>query len=276
MPAITINENGFVLSGPLVAGEPAAVSVSGLALAEGAALSLTCTARFPDALLASVELTQGDGGAWGGTLDTATKQASLYFLTARADEARAVVLELVDTANRDSLARVSAPMLNSSLLPKPDKAEGTSPLMIPGLPVSVANGGTGATTAAAARASLGAMGDDATATSIKAFPTADSPTIEGWVSAIAGTIPSVISPSTSADSGFAADAKDTGDALAAKQNEISDLETIRSGAAAGATAVQPSAMPASETWTFTVDDGQGGTSTVTKQVAVYAAQGAGA
>jgi hypothetical protein len=67
--------------------------------------------------------------------------------------------------------------------------------------------------------------------------------------------------------------------LAGKQNVISDLATIRSGAAAGATAVQPSAMPASETWTFTVDDGQGGTTTVTKQVAVYAAaqtQGAGA
>ena len=131
MPAITINENGFVLDGPLVAGEPAAVSVSGLSLAEGAAISLTCTARFPDALLASVALTQGDGGAWGGVLDTATKQAALYFLTARADEARAVVLELVDTANRDSLARVSAPMLNSSLLPKPDKAEGASPVYIP-------------------------------------------------------------------------------------------------------------------------------------------------
>ena len=131
MPAITINENGFVLDGPLVAGEPASVSVSGLSLAEGASLSLTCTARFPDALLASVALTQGDGGAWGGVLDTATKQAALYFLTARADEARAVVLELVDTANRDSLARVSAPMLNSSLLPKPDKAEGASPVYIP-------------------------------------------------------------------------------------------------------------------------------------------------
>lgn len=104
-----------------------------------------------------------------------------------------------------------------------------------------------------------------------------------------------------------------------KQDTISDLATIRSGASAGATAVQPSdlatvatsgsyndlankptipaaqvnsdwnaasgvaailnkpPLPASETWTFTVDDGQGGTTTVTKQVAVYAAaQGAGA
>lgn len=136
MPAITINENGFVLDGPLVAGEPASVSVSGLSLAAGASLSLTCTARFPDALLASVELVADEQtpGTWTGVLDTATKQAAFYFLTARADEARAVVLELVDTANRDSIARVSAPMLNSSLLPKPDKAEGASPLMIPGPP----------------------------------------------------------------------------------------------------------------------------------------------
>ena len=34
-----------------------------------------------------------------------------------------------------------------------------------------------------------------------------------------------------------------------------------------------SALPASETWTFEVDDGQGGTTTVTKSVAVYAAGG---
>ena len=34
-----------------------------------------------------------------------------------------------------------------------------------------------------------------------------------------------------------------------------------------------SALPASETWTFEVDDGQGGTTTVTKNVAVYAAGG---
>jgi hypothetical protein len=34
-----------------------------------------------------------------------------------------------------------------------------------------------------------------------------------------------------------------------------------------------SQLPASETWTFEVDDGQGGTTTVTKNVAVYAAGG---
>lgn len=333
MPTITINASGFVLDGPLVAGEPAAVSVSGLSLAEDAALSLTCTARFPDALLASVALTQGDGGAWGGVLDTATKQAAFYFLTARADEARAVMLELVDTANRDSLARVSAPMLNSSLLPKPDKAEGASPLMIPGppgptgpqgpqgpqgepgtsipIPVSIANGGTGANTAAVARANIGAMAS-----------TADGNTIltggEQWGGAPIGVFADVITASVGAkakldtlaarysesgsyeagdvvwytDNIYVCTASTPSPAgafnpsfwivvnvaslLSEKQDAISDLATIRAGAAAGATAVQPSAMPTSETWTFVVDDGQGGTTTVTKQVAVYAAQTQGA
>ena len=134
MNTITVNASGFVLSGPLVAGEPVAVSVSGLSLAEGAALSLTCTARFPDALLASVALDEGAQGAWTGVLDTATKATALYFLTARADEARTVVLELVDTASRDSLFRVSVPCLNSSLLPKPDQAPGASPIVVPGPP----------------------------------------------------------------------------------------------------------------------------------------------
>ena len=50
------------------------------------------------------------------------------------------------------------------------------------------------------------------------------------------------------------------------------LATAAQGALAQ-TAVQPSALPASETWTFEVDDGQGGTTTVTKNVAVYAAGG---
>ena len=43
---------------------------------------------------------------------------------------------------------------------------------------------------------------------------------------------------TLTQSGKAADAKAVGDALAGKQNTISDLETIRSGAAKGATALQ--------------------------------------
>ena len=401
MPAITINESGFVLDGPLVAGEPAAVSVSGLSLAEGAALSLTCTARFPDALIASVELAPSpwvfadgllaaaqaafverpdlatdshleiagaqhstssipeiylvadghtaaeeshsvsfamvsisadnlsalmvDGmpwalavvpvgspvatrtSAWGGVIDTATKQAAIYFLTARADEARAVVLELVDTANRDSLARVSAPMLNSSLLPKPDKAEGASPLMIPGPPGPQGEQGPegpqgeqgergeqgpqGATGATGPQGPQGPKGDPQT-------PSDATPQIDGAGAAGTATTyargdhrhPTDTSRMAATATGkdilaggewenvSITDALDDIDAtLSGKQDAISDLDTIRSGAAAGATAVQPSAMPASETWTFAVDDGQGGTTTVTKQVAVYAAaQGAGA
>lgn len=54
--------------------------------------------------------------------------------------------------------------------------------------------------------------------------------------------------------------------------ETRKLATAAQGALA-VTAVQPSALPASETWTFEVDDGQGGTTTVTKNVAVYVAGG---
>jgi hypothetical protein len=57
---------------------------------------------------------------WTGELDTATKQTALFFATARADERRDAVLELV--AGRESLARLSAPMLNSILCPRPPLA----------------------------------------------------------------------------------------------------------------------------------------------------------
>lgn len=277
MPAITINASGFVLDGPLVAGEPAAVSVSGLSLAEGAALSLTCTARFPDALLASVELVADEqtSGTWTGELDTATKQAAIYFLTARADEARAVVLELVDTANRDSLARVSAPMLNSSLLPKPDKAEGASPLMIPGPPGPQGpegpqgeqgergeQGPQGATGSTGPQGPQGPKGDPQT-------PSDAKPQMDGAGAAGVATTyargdhrhPTCITPGE----------------ISETSGVLSVFAPIQNGAIVTPILLPTeNALPASETWTFTVDDGQGGTTTVTKQVAVYAAQGAGA
>lgn len=309
MPAITINASGFVLDGPLVAGEPASVSVSGLSLAAGASLSLTCTARFPDALLASVELTQGDGGAWGGVLDTATKQAALYFLTARADEARAVVLELVDTANRDSLARVSAPMLNSSLLPKPDKAEGASPLMIPGPPGPQGEQGPegpqgeqgergeqgpqGATGATGPQGPQGPKGDPQTPSD--ATPQMDGTGAAGTATTYARgdhrhpTDTSRLSADGLTNNNGQLEAGDfltsysfswRDKAITAPQNSgaaLTDADIADSASALGAALAakaNASALPASETWTFTVDDGQGGTTTVTKSVAVYTGAGA--
>ena len=60
-----------------------------------------------------------------------------------------------------------------------------------------------------------------------------------WVSFAAGSSIEIVAPSTDpADEGKAADAYVTGIGLAAKQPTISDLDTIRSGAAAGATAYQ--------------------------------------
>lgn len=135
MPTITVNASGFVLDGPLVAGEPAAVSVSGVEFAESPRPCVTIRARFPNALLASADLTfDENAGAWTGTLYTATKQTVLAFLTARADEARPVALELIDAEHSESVARVSVPMLNSSLLPtdNPPDAHGPEYLGVPG------------------------------------------------------------------------------------------------------------------------------------------------
>ena len=207
---ISVTPSAFTLSGPLVAGERVGVSVSGFAFAEGVAPALALSARFPAALLASVQLAPspwgfadglleaaqshfadapwaadsrleavqgtdgsydvwlvGEGyepgdfdhgttiaaatlsadglalvmasgmpfaveivpvgspvatraGEWGGELDTATRATGAFMLTARADERRDAVLELV--AGRESLARLSAPMLNSILCPRPPLA----------------------------------------------------------------------------------------------------------------------------------------------------------
>ena len=102
---IAITSSGIALDGPLVAGEKVAVTVSGLALAAEDNPTLALLARFPDALLASVELAEDaqTPGTWTGELDTATKQTALFFATARADERRDAALELV--AGRVSLAR---------------------------------------------------------------------------------------------------------------------------------------------------------------------------
>lgn len=116
---INITPDGIAIAdGPLVGGERVPVSASGLDLAEDAALALVLRAQSPAATLATAELVRGDeGGTWTGTLDTATRQAAMFFATAAADEARTVVLELLDTATRDSLALLAAPLRNSALLP---------------------------------------------------------------------------------------------------------------------------------------------------------------
>lgn len=120
MTTATINitpEGIAIADGPLVGGERVPVAVSGLDLASGAALALVLRAQSPAAELATAELVRGDGDTWTGTLDTATRQAAVFFATAAADEARTVVLELLDTATRDSLALLAAPLRNSALLP---------------------------------------------------------------------------------------------------------------------------------------------------------------
>ena len=231
---IAITSSGISLDGPLVAGEKVAVTVSGLALAAEDKPTLALLARFPDALLASVELAESEtAGTWTGELDTATKQTALFFATARADERRDAALELV--AGRASLARLTVPMANSALCPKPDGSPFASPVYVPvpGPP------GTGVD------------------------PYDQPPEMDGEASAGAtdeyarGDHRHPTDTSRMAASATGVDIKAGGDVgnvsitaalvgldedLGGKQDTISDLATIRSGAAAGATAVQPGAL----------------------------------
>jgi len=201
---IAITSSGISLDGPLVAGEKVAVSVSGLSLAAEDKPTLALLARFPDALLASVELAESEtAGTWTGELDTATKQTALFFATARADERRDAALELV--AGRTSLARLTVPMANSALCPKPDGSPFASPVYVP-VPGPPGQGGD---------------------------PYDQAPQMDGEASA------------GSADEYARGDHRHPTDTT--RQAAISDLAAIRSGAAAGATAVQPSALSAYRT-----------------------------
>jgi hypothetical protein len=128
---ITVTASGISLDGPLVAGEVVAVSVSGVTFAEDSKPTLCLLGRFPDALLSSVELAEDENtpGTWTGQLDTATKQTAVFFATARADECRDAVLELV--AARQSVARLMVAFRNSALCPSPFHAPDASPVYIP-------------------------------------------------------------------------------------------------------------------------------------------------
>ena len=201
---IAITSSGISLDGPLVAGEKVAVTVSGLALAAEDKPTLALLARFPDALLASVELAESEtAGTWTGELDTATKQTALFFATARADERRDAALELV--AGRVSLARLTVPMANSALCPKPDGSPFASPVYVP-VPGPPGQGGD---------------------------PYDQAPQMDGEASAGVS------------DEYARGDHRHPTDET--RQAVVGDLAAIRSGAAAGATAVQPAALSAYRT-----------------------------
>ena len=268
---ITITPSGISIASPLVAGTQLSVTATDMEVAEGATLFLVVTSRFPDLLIASCPLSETTTeGEYAGTLYTATKQMSLFLVNARADEARSASIELVDTAHGASLARTTVPIYNSSLIPQPCRWPSASPLYVPGPAASVLVGTTttlppgspatvenvGTTSDAVFNFGIpkGEKGDTKT-------PSDTPPQMDG--SAAAGTSdeyargdhrhPTDTSRMPASYTGenislspigptIAHAVNSLNEGLAAKQDTISDLTAIRSGAAAGATAVQPAAL----------------------------------
>lgn len=140
---ITITPSGIAIGSPLVAGTQLSVTATGMEIADGAALFLIVTSRFPDLLVASCPLSETTTeGEYAGTLYTATKEMALFLANARADEARPASIELVDTAHGASIARTTVPIYNSSLIPQPCKWPSASPLYVPGPAATVLVGTT--------------------------------------------------------------------------------------------------------------------------------------
>jgi hypothetical protein len=191
---ITVTASGISLDGPLVAGEVVAVSVSGVTFAEDAKPTLCLLGRFPDALLSSVELTEDENtpGTWTGQLDTATKQTAVFFATARADECRDAVLELV--AARQSVARLMVAFRNSALCPSPFHAPDASPVYVP-VPGPPGQGGDPYDQNPAMDGVASAGVSDKYARGDHTHPTDSSRASAADVTAIQNVIPSTATPS---------------------------------------------------------------------------------
>lgn len=234
---VSITSSGIALDGPLVAGEVVAVSVSGVSFAEDAKPTLCLLGRFPDALLSSVELSEDENtpGTWTGQLDTATKQTAVFFATARADECRDAVLELV--AARQSVARLMVAFRNSALCPSPFHAPDASPVYIP-VPGPPGQGGDPYDQNPAMDGIASAGVSDKYARGDHVHPTDTSRM------AASATGVDIKAGGDVGNISIAAALEQLDEDLGGKQDTISDLATIRSGAAAGATAVQPAALSA--------------------------------
>jgi hypothetical protein len=191
---ITVTASGISLDGPLVAGEVVAVSVSGVTFAEDSKPTLCLLGRFPDALLSSVELAEDENtpGTWTGKLDTATKQTAVFFATARADECRDAVLELV--AARQSVARLMVAFRNSALCPSPFHAPDASPVYIP-VPGPPGQGGDPYDQNPAMDGIASAGVSDKYARGDHVHPTDTSRASAADVTAIQNVIPSTATPS---------------------------------------------------------------------------------
>lgn len=78
-------------------------------------MRLIVSARFSGEILAVAEGFNVAQGRWAANLNLATRAIAAFMLTARADERREVVLELV-AGETLSLARETVPLRNSALV----------------------------------------------------------------------------------------------------------------------------------------------------------------
>ena len=114
--SITIDESGAIAveDVPLVAG--ALVCYVYVARDFGQAdMRLVVSARFSGEILAVADGFIVAQGRWAANLNLSTRAIAAFMLTARADEWREVVLELV-AGNTLSLARETVPLRNSVLV----------------------------------------------------------------------------------------------------------------------------------------------------------------
>jgi len=312
---ISITSTAITISPELVAGEivPVSLNATGMDLPDAARLYLAARAYpGPGWLLGACELEHGEGATWTGSLNLATCPAARWFFGAGADESRRILLELVEQTSRDSLLRLATTLRNSALL---GCADGTPAPLTPGVTLADVDAEIAAALAAlhipAPGAAAPAMDGTAAPGTSPDYARADHVHPSDTSRAKANEVVKLTGDQEIAGNktfndgivakGFLAegtamfsfgDYAEAGAWGISRDENGNVLLTVSAAGVSGtitipradgtmAFASQIPSTPAGvgitpETWTFTVDDGQGGTTTVTKSVCVVAAQQQGA
>lgn len=111
----TPGTGAIAIDPPLVAGEPAAVLVTGMAPAAGHEWRLVLSTHCHDRLLSATAPLEPVTDGYGATLELATRQIAAALALCCADGTITVALELVDATARASLCQTLAPLRNSVL-----------------------------------------------------------------------------------------------------------------------------------------------------------------